>query len=354
VQELARLDGENTYALYTPAHVPEFEGLPERFQEVIPAEGFDSLSSFNESFTTTSAFSNERYDLVHPFLFAIPDGYESLPMLYTVHDIIPALVTPLTVLKRTFPFSMLSKDGSRKRKIGPAALNNAKGIIAISNATKRDIVNVMKVPAEKITVVENGVDHALFAYEADEKILSRLRLHRNRYFVYFGGHSKRKNLLRAVRAHALLPEETRHHYPFVIIGSGYCEDIVRRHFERDPYVLMTGRLEENDLYALVKNAYVSVYPSLYEGFGLTLLEAGAFGVPTIASDNSAIREVMPAATYFVNPYDVRDIARTMERVIDHHGERHEMGISAEAASRKYSWQTTAKGILAVYRHVLNQ
>jgi alpha-1,3-rhamnosyl/mannosyltransferase len=361
VQALARVDRLNTYDVFVPVRCKAFDSLPDSFRQVVPTGdsgiGWSDLpertlnlrlDDFDRRFTTTPAFAARRYDLVHALRFTTPRRHRQLPMVYTVHDVIPSLVTPRDVLAGRFPTTMLSVRGVLRRWTEQGPLRRAVHLAVDSEATRQDVMRLYRISPEAMSVVPCGVDEALFAYPGEPTTLDAYGLAPQTYLLYFGGHTARKNVARMCEAYRRLPVAFRRAHPLVITGSGASEQQARRRHGRTEGVVFTGQVPRATLLALVHGAFAALYLSLYEGFGLPLLEAAAMGVPTIASRTSAIPEVLPGAFVPVSPYDVPAIAEAMRLLVASPEARDRLGRQARDVARTRGWDDTARGLCRVY------
>jgi glycosyltransferase involved in cell wall biosynthesis len=364
VQALAAVDRENTYDLFVPAPVEEYASLPAGFRQIVPRTGRSAvlralgeptpscrhlnrlLRQFDRHFTTTPEFVRESYDLVHVLHLQPPRQHRRLPVVYTVHDIIPALVTPWSLLVGRFPSRMLSLEGLRRRWTDAGPLRRAVHLVVGSEQTRLDLTRVFRVPIAKTSIVPYGVDGRLLTYPGDHAVLAAYRLKPGSYLLYFGGHTVRKNVLRMCEAFDGLGSEVTRRCPLVIVGGSEAK--VRHRFVRRDGFVFTGPLSRERLPALIHGAYAALYLSLYEGFGLPLLEAAAMGVPTIASNASSIPEVLPGAFVPVSPSAVDDIRAAMVALLADPRWRDRLGRAARKQAEERTWTATARALRDVY------
>ncbi|MBN1978913.1 MAG: glycosyltransferase family 4 protein [Anaerolineae bacterium] len=235
------------------------------------------------------------------------------------------------------------------------AREKADVVIAISEATKRDIVAHLGIPPRRIHVVRGGVGPAfrpIGSRQALEQALAPLRLAPGEYMLYVGTIEPRKNLERLVEAY----HQVRNLTPapkLVLAGArGWkCEGV----FERvealglKDEVVFLGQVPDSILPALYNGAVAFAYPSLYEGFGLPPLEAMACGVPVIASDTSSLPEVVGDAGVLVDPDDTGALADALAALLSDDEKRAELSARGLARASAFSWEQTAFKTLEVYR-----
>jgi glycosyltransferase involved in cell wall biosynthesis len=236
-------------------------------------------------------------------------------------------------------------------------LRHASRIIAVSEATKRDLLELYALEPEQVSVIPHGVDGQVFHPSSPEEV-ERIRRRfgiAGPYLLSLGGIEPRKNLPNLVRAFARLPAEGR---PTLVVAGGSVEwnpegrDALQEAMRDLPWevserVVLTGYVGEEEKVALLGGAEALVYPSLYEGFGLPVLEAMACGTPVVTSDLSALPEVAGDAALLVDPRDPAAIASAVERVLEDEDLRRDLkrkGISRAAA---YTWEATARRTAAV-------
>ncbi|MBC8075133.1 MAG: glycosyltransferase family 4 protein [Chloroflexales bacterium] len=234
-------------------------------------------------------------------------------------------------------------------------------LIAISGATRHDLIARYGVPAAKIAVVHHGLSPR-FRPEPD---LARQQAAQARYgiqppyFLYVGTVQPRKNLVRLVQAFATFLAGDRgtrhvdHNIQLVISGkrgwlTSEIEQAVAQQFGRnDRAVRFTGYVADDDVPALLGGALAFVFPSLYEGFGLPVLEAMACGAPVIAANTSSLPEVAGDAALLVPPTDTAAIARAMRDVATNHALRDELRQKGFARAAQFTWQRCARETLDV-------
>jgi glycosyltransferase involved in cell wall biosynthesis len=219
-------------------------------------------------------------------------------------------------------------------------------VIAISQATKADLVRHYRVPEDKIAVVYHGVE-ARFRPTPDPAVPARYGLP-DRYFLYLGTLQPRKNLERLVQAYGRLPGDA----PALVLAGAkgwYFERIAAAiaGLGLNERVFLPGYVADADVPALLSGALALVYPSLYEGFGLPALEAMACGTPVLAANTSSLPEVVGAAGLLVDPQRVDEIAAAMQRLLADESLRADLGRRGRERAALFSWDRCARETLAV-------
>ena len=231
----------------------------------------------------------------------------------------------------------------------------ARRVIAVSQATQDDLVQHYGIEPDKITVVYSGWDERMQPVEDEGTIEGvKARYHiRGEYVLYVGTLQPRKNLGRLLEAVALLRKEARRgEAPSLIIAGrkGWLYDPVFQQVERlglEGEVVFPGYVPQEDLPALLSGARLFVFPSLYEGFGLPVLEAMACGTPVVCSNVSSLPEVAGDAALLVDPLDVEGMAEAMNRLLQDEGLRAELVERGYRQVRRFSWERCARATLAV-------
>lgn len=265
-----------------------------------------------------------------------------LPYVITVHD----------VERMCFPFA---SEGILERmglKLDAFGIRRARHIITVSESSKADLVKYLAVPEGSITVIHNGVDHGVFKPSASRPLPFP-------YILYVGSERSRKNLSRLLAAFALLKKSDGFHdLKLVKTGSAGRSRAFRastlqavQDLGLDGQVIFTGRLDDHELAAYYSSAAALAYPSLYEGFGLPVLEAMACSCPVITSNISSLPEVAGNAAILVNPYSIEELYEAMTRVLTDDNLRGQLVRRGLEHSHGFSWTRAAAATLAVYREI---
>ncbi|MBM4466142.1 MAG: glycosyltransferase family 4 protein [Chloroflexi bacterium] len=248
-------------------------------------------------------------------------------------------------------------------------------LIADSSATRRDLVERYGSEPDKITVVYPGYDEATFRPVRDEEAIEavKARYHiAGDYILFVGTLQPRKNLVRLIEAFANM-QVGKHasgqvdanlqtcklaNLRLVIAGKkGWLYQEIFRLVEElglEGKVVFTDYVPEGNLPALMSGARLFVFPSLYEGFGLPVLEAMACGIPVVCSNTSSLPEVAGDAAVLVDPLDVEGLAVAMERVLGDEELRAELIRRGFEQARKFSWETCARETLDVLESVCHE
>jgi glycosyltransferase involved in cell wall biosynthesis len=290
--------------------------------------------------------ANVRPDVCH-FTNSLAPLHAPCPLVITLHDM------SLFVHARLHPL----KSQLFVRPIIPAVAQRAAAIITVSQHAKREIVAGLRVPSEKVHVIyEAAAPQYRVLTDAAELDRVRRRYELTRPFVlYVGTIEPRKNLTRLVTAFA----QARRQCPdleLVLVGQlGWkyaslleaIEDLKLGHVVR-----RLGYVPNDDLPALYNLARVLAFPSLYEGFGLPVVEAMACGTPVLTSNGSSLVEIAANAGYLIDPLDVDDIARGLVCLATDDDLRERLRAAGLTRSAQFSWQRAAEETVRVYDAVL--
>lgn len=241
----------------------------------------------------------------------------------------------------------------------PLALDNATHIIAISEFSKQELVSFYGVPQEKVSVVPCGVSadfHPLTESEASRTI-DKYQLKSKRYLLSIGTLEPRKNLDSIIHAYSALPDNIRKKYKLVIIGAkGWHQDkFTSKHGSliHSGNLVIPGFVPQADMPALISGAKLSLYPSVYEGFGLPVLESMACGTPVIASNTSAIPEILVNEEVLITPRDIDSWTQCIIRIINDDELESTLSRSGLERSRQFSWSKGAEKMMTLYTALLN-
>jgi glycosyltransferase involved in cell wall biosynthesis len=352
VRALARLDRDSEYFLIgSPAKMAEFGALPSNFNVVALAGGDDTLRG-NLEFR--AIMRRLQCDLVHiPHLFWIPRGL-GCPYILTVHDLLEHMYGSrhASSLRRSVHFYLTRR-----------VLRKAARVIAVSQFTKNEIEKLLAIPDKRIEVVYNAIDERFLyghATEADRELIAQRYLVNYPFILYAGAIRPHKNVVRIIEAFSSLKSELQKEQLFpdlklIIIGDDLSSHprlrrtVVRSCVQND--VRFLGFVPIEVLRIFYDVAKVFVFPSLYEGFGLPPLEAMAHGTPVVTSNTSSLPEVAGNAALLVNPENVFEIRRGLQRALLDSVLRAQMKQRGYEQAQKFSWTSSVSRILEIYREV---
>ena len=229
------------------------------------------------------------------------------------------------------------------KKILPYFVRKAQSIAAISQSTKKDLVDFWHIPEEKISVVYNGF-----------KKPREVRTEKRKQILYISRiEHPGKNHLNLMKAFELLPEDLRKEYTLVMPGSGWNgAEKVFEYAEKSPCkenFKFPGFIEMDRLPELYAESSLYIFPSLFEGFGLSLLEAMYAGVPCACSNNSSLGELGSGAAELFDPASPESIAESMKKILTNADYQHELSEKGRIKASSFSWQNTVNGFMEIYR-----
>ncbi|BAZ44388.1 group 1 glycosyl transferase [Chondrocystis sp. NIES-4102] len=269
------------------------------------------------------------------FFSPVPEGilFPNVAQVIMVHDLIPLKYPELNPKWQYY-----------YRYILPIILNKSQKIIAISQHTKQDLINNYKLNPETIEVVYLGCDRNLFYPQPNLQILQKYQI--NKYFLYVGDMRFYKNLSRCLMAFDNLPFND---YQFVITGKkdNFFYPEIQRQTEKlaaKDRIIFLDYVPTEELPSLYSQAQALVFASLYEGFGLPILEAMACGCPVITSNVTSIPEVGGESVLYVDPYNIEDITQAMYLLITNSALRNNLIHQGQERVKSFNWSTTADRI----------
>lgn len=253
----------------------------------------------------------------------------------------PSLVIVHDLAFERFP-DCYPHSGRRLRRLTKEAVKKATKIVAVSQATKRGLEELYKVPRKKIEVVYEGINPIFKP--------TRAKSSGRPYFLFVGDLKRIKNVTFLLRAFRRFLDETGRHFQLILAGGDFWLDpeipkaINRLKLSKN--IRRLGFVPGKNLPALYSGAIAFVSPALYEGFGLTLLEAMACGCPAIAGNTGAQPEVVAQAGILVNPTDENQLVAAMKKITADRRLRQKLAATGLARARQFSWSKFAKEILA--------
>ncbi|HOX07935.1 MAG TPA: glycosyltransferase family 1 protein [Planctomycetota bacterium] len=287
-------------------------------------------------------------DLYHSTCFTLPVAGGARRKIATVHDVIfsrhPELVD-----------ERLRNYLDRWTEV---SLDVADRIITVSEFSKREMCELYGADPGKVRVVYNGVDPRFAqagAAATAKTAASKLKLPK-RYALYVGALEEKKNIPRLLAAWKLVSAKVKG-LKLVLAGGkggkGFDAEAAVKAVGVDDSVVLAGYVADSDLPAVMAGAEIFVYPSLYEGFGLPVLEAMACGVPVVTSKTSSLGEIAGDAARLVDPESVEDLAGAMEEVVADRKLAQSLVKKGRARAAEFTPDRCARETLAVYREVLS-
>ena len=290
---------------------------------------------------TTQFFKNA--DIIHSTDQLIPI-VTNKPLIATVMDTIPL----------SNPEFIRASSRYLKTALWKSLTKRADHIITISEFSKNEIANLMSYPVEKITSIPLGVDGRYFerlSKEQIQSVLNKLAIDRS-FFLFIGSIQPRKNLLRLLQAHASLPKNYAREFPLVIAGKIAWDDgeTVKaiQAAVTDKRCLWLNYVGDSEKRALLQATHGLIFTSLYEGFGLPILEAFASGAPVVTSNCTSMPEVAQDAGILVDPYKLDAIQYALLRLIEDGSLKKSLASKGRDVSKQFSWSKTAASTAEIY------
>jgi len=242
----------------------------------------------------------------------------------------------------------------------PKSINQASAIITDSDYIKREVHEILNIPNDKIHVVPLGVskDYRPYAKKDYLPILKKYNLDNINYILSVATLEPRKNLNSLIDAYLLLPKPIRKQYKLVIAGArGWLSKDLFARIEmlmNRGEIISLGYIDSNDLPYIYSGSQGFALPSLYEGFGLPILEAMAAGTPVLTSTSSSLPEVAAGAAILTNANDIEDISNGLLQLVEDKNLQKEAIQKGLARAREYTWEKCIDKTVDVYKHVLNK
>lgn len=217
-------------------------------------------------------------------------------------------------------------------------IKRADVIITVSEFTKKELTEIFHADPDRIKVVYNGVTPAAFSGDYD---VSRYGLP-EKYILYFGSCDKHKNVESLVKSYTLLPAEFRAEYTLVITNPSDSVKACADSCGVSGQVQYLYRVPDEDKAGIYRGASLFVWPSLFEGFGIPILEAQASGVPVVCSNATVMPEVAGDSTLLVNPKDTQAIASAIRSVLTDENLRRDLVMKGRENIKRFSWDKSAQ------------
>lgn len=250
-----------------------------------------------------------------------------------------------------FPNEFLKKDLYKLKNWTKSAVQKAKKVIAVSDNTKKDIVKFYNVPENKIKIIYNGFSKKVTKTAANEIRANNLdELLQSNYFLYVGTIQPRKNIKALIEAFNSFIKE-KPEFNLIIVGKkGWLYDEIFetvKKLQLEKKVIFTGYLLDGDVATLYKNAQAFILPSLYEGFGIPVLEAMSYDCPVLTSRVSSLPEVGGSACLYFDPNDTIDMKNKMIEIIADKNKRKDLIERGRQRIKQFSWEKCAQDTLKV-------
>ena len=353
VKHLLSIDQENEYVLFFDNKFSQKEQFmgPKIKIVKLPFYQYKKYLPLAYSQMLISAFfAREKLDLLHAPANIIPLFY-NWPAVVTIHDL------AIYKFPEFFPGNKIIKQPLATKILVPNTINKAKKIIAVSQNTKKDIIDIFGVPEEKIQVVYEGViSHGKNCpNQADFATVSKHYEIKEKYLLFIGSLEPRKNIINLVKAfknYKLIEGDKTTGLQLILVGGkGWKNDKTFKVIqeanealfakEKDKPIKYLGYLPLAEKLSLIAHALAFIFPSFYEGFGLPVLEAFSCGCPVLASSGHSLEEVGKEAAVYFDPKNITEISKKIKDLFTSEDARlHYIKLGFERV-KDYSWEKTA-------------
>lgn len=338
VRNLKNQFPENDYTLFAPnISDNEYKFEFSDFKLIDPKPAFSSIW---RSFFISSAVNQVNPKIYHGLSNEIPYSSSGIKAykIVTIHDL----------FYLTYPkdFSLIDRKIYKNKT--EFACKNADHIIAISQATKSDIINYLDIPEQKISVLYQSCDTIFQEKSTISQAISDVP---NEYFIYVGTINKRKNLIGIIYAMAMIPSENR--LPLVVVGNGQKKyvDWVKSEAKRldvlkDLFFL--GSVNKKSLKVYYENAKFLCLPSFYEGFGIPIIESLFCKTPVITSNISSLPEALGPYGLTIDPYNKEELSFNLQKMIEQDLFKNTLNSGLESHIQQFTSKNTAKKLMIIY------
>jgi glycosyltransferase involved in cell wall biosynthesis len=354
IRSLLEIDEENEYTLLTIKGVsfPEKSELESRpnvrmFGMPIPGTNFFSVWVFDRLLLSTIIRALQA-DVIHFPAYEVTDACLARTVI-TVHDLIG--------FKERLHRGVDALVSRNQLAHFARCVKGAAGVTAVSNSTRDDLVDILGIPRDRISVTYPGID-PLFAPVNDEQSLSRMRRQlgvRAKHLLYAGSCARNKRVDLIIRAYSRLDDATKKDCQLVMCGFVSRElEALAADLHLSDHVVFAGIVSRGMVSALYNSAAIVLFPSDAEGFGLPVLEAMACGTPVIATRIAPLVEVGRDAVLFVEPGQEAQLSRAIATLLENPHLRRDMSQRGLVRAKEFSWKNTAAQTLKLYESVASQ
>lgn len=347
VKHLLEIDQKNDYVLFFDSRIQDTSEFQKPNVQIrhFPFYQYKKFLPFSYShMLITALLLKERLDVFHTPGGMLPITYPKKSII-TIHD--------LAIYKNPawFPDQVIST-----KLLVPQMVKHTDHVITVSHSTKNDLQQIFNVPSGKMTVVyEAPFVGSIDLKDKDVDVVEKFHLQQP-YILFVGTLEPRKNLENLITAFEHLKKHHGNENVQLVIagGPGYRHEPILEMLNQPKYkqcIRYLGYVTHNEKLGLLKNAALFAFPSLYEGFGLPILEAMSMGVPVVTSNTSSLPEIGGKAVEYADPARPPDIARAMSRILNNPAVAAEMAQKGREQATKFSWDQAARETLAVYEKV---
>ena len=267
--------------------------------------------------------------------YPLPITIKNTLKITTIHDLIPLKLPHLTLDNKRFFKELIN-----------ISLQESHCIVTVSESTKKDIIELFNYPEEKIHVTYQPTIFRKID-STNNNILEKYQLEKNNYILFVGAIEPKKNVQRIIEAY----QQLRLKQPLVIIGKKawlWQEELKNINTSS---VILLDYVSKQELQYFYQGATCFIFPSLYEGFGLPVLEAMSFGTPVITSNISSLPEVAGDAALYVDPYNTQDIAEKLNYLINNNELREKLSKATQQRAKIFTMEKYLQKIAEIYQNL---
>ncbi len=351
IENLEKTDQENRYVIFLrKENFDEYQPQNPNFKKVLADYRW---YSFAEQLFFPRVLRKYNFDFVHFPHFNVPLLYRK-KFIMTIHDLI--LIHFPTVRSSTLSPLFYWINFLAYKIVIRSAVYRSEKIIAVSNFTKKDILNVYKnVPENKIAVTHEACDNQVDKSSKNDEEVLRFYGIMKPYIIYIGNVYPHKNPERLVLAFKEVLEHKKDIALVFVGGEDYFYMRLKKFVAEKGIknVIFAGFVPDGEMNVLLRNSQAYVRPSLYEGFELPPLEAMQQGVPVLCSEHGCAREVLDDSALYFNGKNIADIRDCVLKILDNEKLRQELIAKGYEQIKKYSWERTGRETLEIYKKILN-
>lgn len=328
---------------YTPQKIENIYDLNLKFDKNFEFKSKSSQQIWAQTILPALAV-RDKVDLfwgpAHRLPYFLP---KNIIQILTIHDLV----------WMHQPSTMQISNRILEQLFMPRSINQADKVVAISNSTGRDLLERFPSIGNKLSIIQLGATS--FSSLVDFDVLRRFGIN-HKYILFVGTLEPRKNLTRLIEAYLSLPVQLLSQYELVVVGqNGWGNMEIKTYEKINPFyknIKFLGYVSDKNLGALYKHAQFLAMPSLYEGYGLPIIEAMSMGVPVLTSNCSSMPEVAGDAGLFINPLSVESIRGGLKKLLIDHECRKILALKAIKNASKFSWGSSAQELLNLFEEAL--
>ena len=339
VNALSKIDVKNEYILYANCRDETLSRFCVFANKNFKLKAIKSRLPFWTYSKFPNQLKKDQPDILFMPIQSVPffKKPRNIKIVVTVHDLAFLLFPEYFTVKDKFFLKLHTKR----------AIKMADEIIVPSKATKRDIIKFYKVDESKITVVYHGIT----LYDKNNLSSQTIAKINSPYILFVGVIQPRKNIIRLIEAFEMVKANNQELKLIIVGKKGWQSDAIYKRAEESRFakdIIFLGGVSNDHLDDLYRNALAFILPSLYEGFGMPVLEAMNYGIPCIVSDNSSLSEVSGDSSLLIDAYNSSDIAEKIEILCRDENLRKEFARKGLERVKNFNWEKAAEQTLEVF------